>query len=186
MKQIPALIAAILPTQISLSDKNSIAFALEAVEISQTPEYQIAQNFDLLYSEGFGDLKIGLSETEVVQILGEPESKGEQQFWGADGLYHQKWNYPQQGITLDMAAETEEGSAMISSIRVQAPSQLTTERGVGIGDSSAKVKQAYAAEEDEAAPISSDFFVAGSVYGGLIFEFENNRVKEMFLGAVAE
>ncbi|WP_413161030.1 hypothetical protein ACL6C3_21215 [Capilliphycus salinus ALCB114379] len=186
MKQFPALMTAILLSKISFSEKLSTALSLDEVEIFPRLEFQISQNFDLLHSEGFGDLKIGLSETEVVQILGEAESKGEQQFWGADGLYHQKWNYPQQGITLDMASETEEGSAMISSIRVKAPSQLTTKRGVAIGDSSAKVKQAYAAEEDEAAPISSDFFVAGSVYGGLIFEFENNQVKEMFLGAVAE
>ncbi len=147
---------------------------------------QIAQNFDLLLAESFGELSIGLTDTEVIQILGEPQSKEEQQFWGADGLYHQKWNYPQQGLILDMAAETEQSFGMISSIRVKAPSQLKTRRGIGIGDSSAKVKQAYTQEADEAAPISSDFFVAGSVYGGLIFEFQNDQVIEMFLGAVAE
>ncbi len=164
----------------------STALALNTVALSSRLESQISQNFDLFNSEGFGELKIGLTAAEVTQTLGEVESKGEQQFWGADGLYHQNWNYPQQGITLNMAAETEEGSAIVSSIRVQAPSQLKTRRGVGIGDSSAKVKQAYAPEEDAAAPISSDYFVAGSVYGGLIFEFQNNQVKEMFLGAVAE
>jgi len=181
MKKLLTFLAIILLTPLSFSGV-IYTDASEAVNFNS----QIAHNFDLLTSDGFGELKISLTAAEVVRILGEPQSKGEQQFWGADGLYHQKWNYPQQGIILDMAGETEQGSSMISSIRVQAPSQLKTKRGIGIGDSSAKVKQAYAEEEDEAAPISSDYFVAGSVYGGLIFEFKNNQVTEMFLGAMAE
>lgn len=181
MKKFITFLAIILLTPLSVSLGTSTPFANET---NLNPK--IAHNFDLLTSDGFGELKISLTAAEVVQILGDPQSKGEQQFWGADGLYHQKWNYPQQGIILDMAGETEQGSSIISSIRVQAPSQLKTKRGIGIGDSSAKVKQAYAQEEDEAAPISSDYFVAGSVYGGLIFEFKNNQVIEMFLGAMAE
>ena len=185
-KKSSGLLAALLLTASHLIIGQTPAHSMEPVQPAPAFEYKIAHNFDLLNSEGFGELKIGLRADEAIQILGEPESKGDQQFWGADGLYHQKWNYPQRGITLDMASETEAGPAVISSIRVKSPSQLTTGRGVGIGDSSAKVKQAYAAEEDESAPISSDYFVAGSVYGGLIFTFENNQVTEMFLGAAAE
>ncbi|ERT09361.1 hypothetical protein M595_0653 [Lyngbya aestuarii BL J] len=186
MKKFSTLMTVFLFAETSFFLGISTALALKTLALSSHLEYQISQNFDLLNLEGFGELKIGLTAAEVTQILGEVGSKGEQKFWGADGLYHQNWNYPRQGITLNMAAETEEGSAVVSSIRVQAPSQLQTKRGVGIGDYSAKVKQVYAPEEDAAAPISSDYFVAGSVYGGLIFEFQNNQVKEIFLGAVAE
>lgn len=186
MKKILTLSTVIVLVQTYFWMGVSNALSLEFINGGVTLNEQIAHNFDLLYSEGFGELKIDLTAAKVINILGEPQTKGKQEFWGADGLYHQKWNYPQQGIVLDMAAETEQGSASISSVRIQAPSQLKTQRGIGIGDSSAKVKQAYAEEEDEAAPISAEYFVAGSVYGGLIFTFEDNKVTEMFLGAIAE
>ncbi|MEL7035784.1 MAG: hypothetical protein AAFO04_09240 [Cyanobacteria bacterium J06592_8] len=186
MKKIPTLITVIVLAQTYFWIGLSTALTLEFVDRTVTLDGQIAHNFDLLYSERFGELKIDLTAAKVIESFGEPQSKGEQEFWGADGLYHQKWHYPQQGIILDMAAEKEQGSATVSSVRIQAPSPLKTQRGIGIGDSSAKVKQAYGQEEDEAAPISAEYFVAGSVYGGLIFTFKDNIVTEMFLGAIAE
>ncbi len=43
--------------------------------------------------------------------------------------------------------------------------------------------QAYKEEEERR---TSEHFVAGSIYGGLIFSFQNGRVNEIFLGAGAE
>ncbi len=149
-------------------------------------KYKISHAFEVLENEAFGELKIDLKEQKVIQMLGNPESKDPPEFWGATGLYHQNWYYPEQGITVVMASETEQSSQTVDSISIKSPSSLKTQRGIGIGDSYNAVKQAYADQEDEAAPISSDYFVAGSVYGGLIFSFQDSQVIEMFLGAVAE
>ena len=136
--------------------------------------------------EGFGILKIGLTAAQVVKVLGSPESKSKNILWGADGLYHQYWYYPKQGITLDMVSVTGEEKQKVASIKLTSNSTLKTRRGIKIGDSYAKVTQAYYKERDRETSTSSKIFVAGSIYGGLIFSFKNGRVNEIFLGAAAE
>lgn len=142
--------------------------------------------FQLMQEEGFGDLTIDLTTTEVTQILGNPETKGEKVFWGADGLDHQDWNYPEQGVTLDMVSEAADNLQRVASIKITSPSKLKTQRGIGIGDSYIAVKQAYQEEEKPENSFSSQQFVAGSIYGGLIFSFQNGQVSKIFLGAAAE
>ncbi|GAB4192511.1 MAG: hypothetical protein Fur006_36990 [Coleofasciculaceae cyanobacterium] len=154
-------------------------------EISESAS-KATDPFELMKSEGFGQLKLDLTAAQVIEILGSPETKGESNLWGADGLYHQDWYYPQQGITLNMASEKAQERQRVASIKLMSPSTLKTRRGIGIGDSYTKVIQAYKDEEERESSISSKSFVAGSIYGGLIFSFENGRVNEIFIGAAAE
>lgn len=168
------------------ADSNTSQRERNTISNFLTQKYQLSHTFGLLENESFGELKIDLTDQKVIQILGNPETKDKPVFWGATGLYHQKWYYPKQGITVVMASETEQSSQTVDSITIKSPSTLKTQRGIGIGDSYSEVKTVYADQEDEAAPISSDYFVAGSVYGGLIFSFQDKQVIEMFLGAVAE
>ncbi len=142
--------------------------------------------FELMRLEGFGELKIDLTEAQIFELLGNPETKGENIVWGADGLYHQPWYYPQQGITLDLVSQTAQTSKKVASIKLSSPSTLKTQRGIGIGDSYSEVMQAYKQEEDPENALPSQQFVAGSIYGGLTFSFQNGRVNEIFLGAAAE
>ena len=137
-------------------------------------------------SEFFGELKLGLTAAQVVEILGSPETKGETKLWGADGLYHQDWYYLQQGITLYMASETPGERQTVFAIMLTSPSTLKTQRGIGIGDSYTEVMQAYKDEEDPEMSIPDESFIAGSIYGGLIFSFEDGIVKQIFLGSAAE
>ena len=154
-------------------------------EISESAS-EATDPFELMKSECFGQLKLDLTAAQVIEILGSPKTKGESNLWGADGLYHQDWYYPQQGITLNMASEKAQERQSVASIKLMSPSTLKTRRGIGIGDSYTKVMQAYKDEEERESSISSKSFVAGSIYGGLIFSFENGRVNEIFLGAAAE
>ncbi|MDB9432097.1 hypothetical protein [Microcystis aeruginosa] len=136
--------------------------------------------------ESLGELKIDLSAQQVIRLLGEPTQKGRVEFWEGDGLYHQDWYYPNQGITLSMASETEKGQQNIAFIKLVYPSTLQTQRGIKIGSLIEDVSLAYAKEKDQEMSIPYQTFVAGSIYGGLIFTFDKGRVSEIFLGAAAE
>lgn len=142
--------------------------------------------FALMREESLGKLKLDLSAQQVIQLLGNPRQKGGVEFWAGDALYHQYWYYPNQGITLSMASETEKGQQNIAFIKLVFPSTLPTKRGITIGSSIEEVSLAYAKEKDQEMSIPDQTFVAGSIYGGLIFTFDNGRVIEIFLGAAAE
>jgi hypothetical protein len=141
--------------------------------------------FSLLKQERIGNLRIGLSEAKVKQTINCAVKREADQFWGADGAYHQKWKYVDCGITLSMVSEKKGGPKSIESITLKSPSRLSTKRGIRIGSSEKVAMKAYKAEwERESA--KPGFFVAGSVYGGLIFQVENGKVSQIFLGAAAE
>jgi hypothetical protein len=132
-----------------------------------------------------GKLSLGLSQAEVYAILDCPVKRGEDQMWDADGLYHQEWEYSECGVILDMSSKKHNGVKKIESITITAPSKLTTTKGIGIGSSREKVIAAYRAAWNKKQS-REDYFVAGSVYGGLMFGFQDGKVINIFLGAAAE
>ena len=85
-----------------------------------------------------------------------------------------------------MASEKSNQNGEIFSIKSTFPSKLKTKRGIGIGDTYEQVRKIYQQYEDRENSIPSKTFVAGSIYGGLIFTFKNNRVTQIYLGSVAE
>lgn len=145
-----------------------------------------SDSFALMREEILGEIKLDFSAQQVIQLLGNPTQKGQVEFWAGDALYHQYWYYPNQGITLSMASETEKGQQNIAFIKLVSPSTLPTKRGITIGSSIEEVSLAYAKEKDQEMSIPDQTFVAGSIYGGLIFTFDQGRVIEIFLGAAAE
>ena len=176
------------PTQNPLNVNNTPNSRVNGTPLTEIADStsEAANPFELMQSEGFGELKLDLIASQVLEILGSPETKGETMLWEADGLYHQDWYYPQQGITLNMASETSGERQTVFKITLTSPSTLKTQRGMGIGDSYTEVMQAYKDEEDREMSIPYESFIAGSIYGGLIFSFENGRVNQIFLGAAAE
>jgi hypothetical protein len=158
----------------------------EKPDFPETSNSSASEPFALMNSEAFGDLKLGMNAEQVLSILGVPETKSEIQLWEADGLHHQDWRYLQQGMTLNMTSETPEGLKTVNSISMEAPGQLRTKGGIGLGDSWEAVERAYGNDRDPEFSEPGQTFVAGSIYGGLIFSFQNNRVTKIFLGAAAE
>ena len=69
---------------------------------------------------------------------------------------------------------------------VPAPSTLKTLRGIGIGSAEKDVTSAYGELRDDEMSVAGESFVAGSVYGGVIFDFRDGKVSRIFLGAAAE
>jgi hypothetical protein len=147
-------------------------------------------DFSLMQAESIGPLKIGMADAEVVKHVGKPSERGKREMWGADGLYHQSWRYPQQGLVLDMESDEPKSLQQVGSVQINAPSTLKTARGITIGSSRSEVLEHYGAQRDldHLDPDEDDpsQFVAGSIYGGLVFRFENDQVSEIFLGAAAE
>lgn len=137
-------------------------------------------------NEAIGDLELGQPEAEVRFSLGDPTETGDEQFQGADGLYVQQLTYDDLGIELWMHSEEEGAPKEVASITISEPSDLTTKKGIRIGSTEAEVQEAYESLHNEEESEPGTTFVAGSIYGGLIFTFEDDKVTSIFLGASAE
>ncbi len=136
--------------------------------------------------EAFGKLTLGQAGEDIVHLLGKPGSKGKDENWEAIGQWVQQWNYPSQGLTLHMASGKRGGAKTLLNISASADCTLTTARGIGIGSSEAAVRKAYGALEEKSEGKPGETFVAGSIYGGVIFQFRAGKVTEIFIGAAAE
>lgn len=171
VKTIVSIITAILT--LSLCIMSDIAYADE-----------VNQGFELMKSEKIGALKLGLSEKEVSSICGAPEKKSKDTLWGADGQYHQTWNYPKTGVTLDMVSASPSEKKGIGSVTIAAPCSYATSKGITIGSSGDQVKKAY--RKYIGSSVVPTQIVAGSIYGGVIFTLKNGKVVRIFIGAAAE
>lgn len=148
------------------------------------PAYSLEE--DLAAKDSLGELKLGLKADEVIKILGKPASKGKDIEWEALGEYVQEWIFPDQGIHLNMVSQKKGGAKQILMITATAPSKLATARGITIGSPEAAVKKAYGNVRDKEQSVAGKTFVAGSIYGGVIFQFKDGKVSEIFIGAAAE
>jgi hypothetical protein len=142
--------------------------------------------FKFMKSETLGALKLDMTEAEIAKLIPAKPVRSREQLWGADGQYHLKWSYRAQGLTLGMVSEKKGAAKILESITCAARCTLKTSRGIGLGSALADAQKAYAAEfnKEESKP---GVFVAGSIYGGLILNFDKaGKVCAMFLGAAAE
>ena len=145
-----------------------------------------ADEFALLREERIGNLRIGISETEVRKRIHCTLKRGPEEFWGADGAYHQEWEYTGCGIRLGMVSEEKGGPKSVESITVVSPSTLSTNKGIRIGSTEQEIIKAYKPYWNREDSKHFGNFVAGSIYGGLIFYVQNGQVSKIFLGAAAE
>lgn len=134
---------------------------------------------------GAGDLLLGLSQSKTIELLGQPESKSKAEQWDADGLIHQDWFYKSKGIELNMESEKLNGEQKIFSVTITQPCTFKTKKNMGIGSTYNEVMAAYEKEIDKSASDKS-VIVIGSVYGGIIINFENDKAVKLFFGAAAE
>lgn len=140
----------------------------------------------LMNSDGLGELRLDMPERRVIELLGEPEEKGEKLLSEADALYHQEWRYPRQGLFLDLASASTDDKQRIASIRAGLHSVLETTKGIKVGDSFSSVNKAYGDQLDADNSDPPFTLLAGSLYAGLLFSFEEGKVIQIFLGAAAE
>ncbi len=136
--------------------------------------------------DAFGELTDGLADKDVLAKLGEPKNKDGRMEEGATGDIIQQWYYPDQGITLTMRSQTMTSAQSVGGMTIKAPCAFKTKLGIGIGSTRADVLATYGAFKDPEFPAGPDQFIAGSVYGGVFFDFSKDKVVSMFMGAGAE
>ena len=137
-------------------------------------------------NEGLGKLKLGQPAAKVIEVLGTPKSKGKDQLWEAIGEWVQDWEFPAQGLTIAMTSNDKGGAKTIHSLTAKSGCPLATARGIKVGSTEASARTAYQDVEDKEQPKREHTFVAGSIYGGVIFTFKAGKVSEIFIGAAAE
>lgn len=136
----------------------------------------------LLKEEALGPLSLGADMFYTNKVLGPWDSESEAEIWEVEGDEHKTLTY-ENGIIIDMAGKDD--NYAINSVKITAPSDLTTRKGIKIGSTLSEVIAAY--DKNIEKPISdSSKIVAGSVYGGLVFTIEKGKVASIFLGASAE
>lgn len=138
----------------------------------------------LMANDGLGSLKLGLSEHDLVLLMGQPDTKSDAQVWGSDGNEHSDWRYPSKGLEINMARQPDDTEASIYSITAKSPCSLATQRGIKIGDTKEAVLRAYANEYDPES--GSEDIVLGTIYGGIMIHIEDGVVTNIFIGAAAE
>lgn len=109
-----------------------------ATEAPATPAAPAADR-NALTAEGFGPLRIGMTRAEVEAALGpdsDPASVG-----GAEPETCDQWR-PERAPD-GLLVMIQDG--VLTRISVAAPSTLKTDRGFGVGDTSAAIKAAYGA-----------------------------------------
>lgn len=130
-------------------------------------------------------LKTGITEKEVIDKIGSPDSKSKIEFSDAIGLYTQEWNYKKKGIFLSMASELQEGSKTILNIQITKPCGYKTSKNIGIGSERKEVMEAYSKYVDKR--MSNDTqIIAGPLEYGISFTLKNNKVEGLFIGALSE
>ena len=85
-----------------------------------------------------------------------------------------------------MTSEYRETPQSIGEIFLKAPGTYKTRLGIGIGSTRVELLAAYGKLRDPEFPSSKEEFVAGSVYGGVIFTLKKDKVSQIFVGADAE
>jgi len=146
--------------------------------------------WELMDTEKFGKIKLGLDSVSVVEILGQPDSATTVNYWGADGGYHNEWIYNTIGLTIGFNRipdhpDSKFHERLTDRMTMTAPSIYFTNRRIQIGSPKIEVISNYRTAIADTIGYNNHL-VAGTVYGGLIFQFEQDTVVSIFLGAAAE
>lgn len=145
----------------------------------------VSNEVSLPEGDRVGQFYLGLSEAEVKKNMSCPVTYGKDEMWGADGLYHQSWDYTDCGMLFDMTSSEQNASKVIESITVVAPSRLKTDKGIGIGSTKEEVMDAYRSRWNKGES-RDDLFVVDSIFGGILFRLKEGQVENVFVGAGAE
>lgn len=137
-----------------------------------------------LMKETIGSLAVGMSADDVLSQLGIPEEKSDAQVWGADRMEHQRWYYPTKGVELGMI--TREGRQDVEKIVIKDSCDYKTQRGIKIGNSAMDIHTAYKNVINPRDSEPGKRIVCGTVYGGIIFNLQNDIVSRIFIGAAVE
>ena len=152
-------------------------------------EVNKGSSVDITLGERIGGLRLNGRADAVLRTFGEPPLRGPREpFWDHGG-HRQTWSWPEQGLTVDIYSLYGKAPEKVRAVTVVAPSTLLTRAGIGVGSSREEVLARCGDMQDLSFSTAYDEqrqFIAGSLLGGLLFRFENDRVVEMFVGDATE
>lgn len=172
-------------------DHEAGKWASYSISFGKVPEEGAAggEPADSLANESLGGIRLGDPANLVKEKIGEGIFVGEESFMAATGEYAQPWIAPDQGLEFMMCRLSKDEEYGVGSISASNKSTWKTARGIGIGDARSVVVERYKdiPHEDPNEPVAENEMIVGSIYGGLIFSFDDaGKVSDIFLGAAAE
>jgi len=184
------MVCLILSCGNSNSGKGKTRTGQEAVQgdtteaLTESDDLFLEKGLDLMKNETAGGLKIGMRYEKVVEYMGGPGEVTEPEMSQADGSLCQSVDYPDKGLHLVFNIESD-SVRRISNILVIEPCQLKTSRQIGIGSNINDVRKAYSEVVNPGLSDTTEI-VAGTTYGGVVFDFRNNKVKTIYIGITSD
>lgn len=138
-----------------------------------------------------GDIRLDMTQAEVLSILKKPARMGPKSFEGATGYKIQTWYYPRLGLELEMATEESQTPlTFLYRITAKAPCQWQAFNGIKIGSSINEARATAAQVRDSGEAESWDSPGEPTIIGMLwkhthqvlSFNLRGGRVAEIFLG----
>lgn len=172
-----------------IKEYNAISQHKEAANVEQiieTTSQELLTNkgFDLMSTERVGAIKFGLTSKQVIELIGEPDKIEEPFMSEVDGETYQHFYYRSKGVFLSFVLKSD-SIKEVRLIEIKAPCSLMTSRNIGIGSSQSEVIDAYKEYVNTEFSDSSEI-VAGSLYGGIVFSIQNQKVKSIYIGPTGD
>ena len=172
--------------EIKLSEISNTAqtnYSTNVMEMYETKKDYVQIGFILMRNENADRLRLGMTEREVIDALGEPEVREKPRIWMSDAVEHIYWRYPSKGIDINFVSNTVGRKVYL--FRLQSPCGFQTRKGIHIGSSRNEAIKAYRNEIEDTNG-TPETLVAGTLYGGVILSFTNGLVNEIFIGPAEE
>lgn len=161
-------------------------FSVESDHANPIVEYIYVYSSEKAGAKSIGGIEPYQIASDVIRIIGEPESKSVAVYDEATGRSVQEWHYPSIGIVLEMF-ETGYGQR-VKSISAQSPCTLKTPSGIGIGSLVSDAQRIYRDGIDPEENFIDYATVVGSIYDGLIFrhDLKNEKIIGILIGEIAK
>ena len=155
-------------------------------QTTETSNQEILTNkgFDLMETESVGAIKFGLTTKQIIELIGKPDKIEKPFFSEVDGETYQHYYYNSKGIFLSFVIKSN-SIKEVRLIEIKAPCSLKTSKNIGIGSAESEVMSTYKEYINKEFSDSSEI-VAGSPYGGIVFSIQNQKVKSIYIGSLAD
>jgi len=140
--------------------------------------------FKLMDSETIGGIKRGMTFDNVKALIGEPDTISSIDTSEIDGGLYQSVEYPKLGVSIVVTAQPD-SVKKVENILVNEPCHFKTSKQIDIGSSLYEIKKAYGVLINPKS-YSEDYLLAGTVYGGMVFNFEGLKLKSIYIGVTAD
>jgi hypothetical protein len=138
--------------------------------------------FDLVQRETIGPLRPGATEKLVIGTLGAPTKKQKPILEGATGEFASVWVWSDASII--MVADKDKGPWTARMITISGRPTFETRMHIHVGSTRAEVERAYERSLDDDGK-KKETYLAGSMYGGLLFTFDHDKVVSISIGPFA-